>query len=298
MTTSWASSNASVRPRPPTLPLEAPPLHDRRERNRVDSQKGIPFDMLTPRECVPCAINHEEPDRLRIFFGTSSPTTMLAAAYEKFKTYLGVQYPPRLLSKTFQYAELDEEVMVRCGSDGRLIQPWPLPAVLRRELSESNLIDDWGANVGAAARRTLLRDCGRATPPRHPRRSGQLPLARSDPPRPVRGPGSGGQGAAGEHVVRHYRLGLPDHFRAHPDPAWIGHVADRPGRGPGIHPRHLAQSDRSHGGRPGTVPERGGTVHRPDHLLRRPGLQRAPRSHPKQEPADDQAIPGRGDCGH
>ena len=101
--------------------------------------------MLTPRERVLCALNHEEPDRVPIFFGTSSPTTMLAAAYEDFKTYLGLQYPPRLLSKTFQYAQLDEEVMVRCGSDGRLIQPRPLPAVLRRELSANKLIDDWGA---------------------------------------------------------------------------------------------------------------------------------------------------------
>jgi len=88
--------------------------------------------MLTPRERVLCAINHEEPDRVPIFFGASSPTTMLGAAYEKFKAYLGLQYPPRLLSKTFQYAQLDEEVLVRCGSDGRLLQPRPMPPVLRR----------------------------------------------------------------------------------------------------------------------------------------------------------------------
>ena len=79
-----------------------------------------------------------------VFFGTSSPTTMLSTAYEKLKDHLGLRFPPRLLSKTFQYAQLDEEVLVRCGSDGRLIQPRPLPAVLRRELSESKLIDDWG----------------------------------------------------------------------------------------------------------------------------------------------------------
>ena len=83
-------------------------------------------------------MNHEEPDWVPIFFGTSSPTTMHAAAYENLKKHLGVRYPPRLLSKTFQYAELDEEVLVRCGSDGRLIQPRPLPAVLRRELSRAS----------------------------------------------------------------------------------------------------------------------------------------------------------------
>ena len=61
--------------------------------------------MLTPRERVLCAINHEEPDRVPIFFGTSSPTTMLSPAYENLKAHLGVRYPPRLLSKTFQYAQ-------------------------------------------------------------------------------------------------------------------------------------------------------------------------------------------------
>ena len=52
----------------------------------------------------------------------------------KFKDHLGVQHPPRLLSMTFQYAQLDEEVMVRCGSDGRRSSRGGRPAV-RRELS-------------------------------------------------------------------------------------------------------------------------------------------------------------------
>jgi len=100
--------------------------------------------MLTSRERVLCAINHEEPDRVPIFFGTSSPTSMLSTAYERFKDYLGVTHPLRLLSKTFQYAQLDDDVMDRCGSDGRLISPRPPPAILRREVSETRLIDDWG----------------------------------------------------------------------------------------------------------------------------------------------------------
>jgi uroporphyrinogen decarboxylase len=101
--------------------------------------------MLTPRERVLCAIDHQEPDRVPIFFGACSPTTMLGAAYEKFKAHLGIQRPTRLLSKTFQYAELDEEAMVRCGADARLLSPKPFPSVLARELSEHKLIDAWGA---------------------------------------------------------------------------------------------------------------------------------------------------------
>ncbi|MCC7353433.1 MAG: hypothetical protein IT330_06700 [Anaerolineae bacterium] len=99
---------------------------------------------MNSRERVLCALNHEEPDRVPIFFGTSSPTSMLAPAYERLKAYLGIQWEPRLLSKTFQYAQLDEEVMTRFGSDGRLISARAGPAVLRREVSETCLIDDWG----------------------------------------------------------------------------------------------------------------------------------------------------------
>ena len=100
--------------------------------------------MLTSRERVLYAINHEEPDRVPIFFGTSSPTTMLASAYEKLKAHLGIQCEPRLLSKAFQYAWLDEEVMARFGSDARLINPGAPVSTLARELSDNSFVDGWG----------------------------------------------------------------------------------------------------------------------------------------------------------
>ncbi len=100
--------------------------------------------MMTPRERVMCALNHEEPDRVPIFFGTSSPTTMLAPAYENLKAYLGIKHPPRLFSKAFQYAELDDDVMERMGCDGRPLSPKAGPLMQRREISETKFIDDWG----------------------------------------------------------------------------------------------------------------------------------------------------------
>ena len=47
--------------------------------------------MLSSRERVLCALNHEEPDRVPIFFGTSGATTMLAPEYERLKAHLGFQ---------------------------------------------------------------------------------------------------------------------------------------------------------------------------------------------------------------
>ena len=101
--------------------------------------------MLSSRDRVLCVLNHEEPDRVPIFFGTSGATTMLAAAYERLKAYLGIDAEAKLLSRTMQYARIDEEVLVRFGSDGRALIAGPAPAPLRQEKSRDVFIDDWGA---------------------------------------------------------------------------------------------------------------------------------------------------------
>lgn len=100
--------------------------------------------MLTGRERVLTALDHQEPDRVPIFFGTSGVTTMLSAAYEQLKAQLGIAQPVRLLSRTFQYARLDEEVLQRFHSDGRPLLPGPAPATLRCEISDHEFVDEWG----------------------------------------------------------------------------------------------------------------------------------------------------------
>jgi len=50
---------------------------------------------MTPRERVLCALNHEEPDRVPIFFGASAVTTMNAVAYDRLKAHLGRGWPVR-----------------------------------------------------------------------------------------------------------------------------------------------------------------------------------------------------------
>lgn len=99
---------------------------------------------MTPRERVLCALNHEEPDRVPLFIGTSGATTLLAPAYSRLKAHLGVQSKEQLLSRSMQYARLDEEVLVRLGSDGRPLVPRAVQSPLRRELSADSFIDEWG----------------------------------------------------------------------------------------------------------------------------------------------------------
>lgn len=100
--------------------------------------------MLTSRERVLTALNHEEPDRVPIFFGTSGVTTMLAAAYDRLKTYLDVHSETKVFWRALQYTLLDEEVMVRFGSDGRPLIPGPVPSTLGREVAEDTFVDNWG----------------------------------------------------------------------------------------------------------------------------------------------------------
>ena len=99
---------------------------------------------MTSRERVQCALNHEEPDRVPIFFGTSGATTMNTVTYEQLKAYLGVKTETRSFWRALQYALLDEEVMVRFHSDGRPLIPGPAPSSLSREIAPDRFVDAWG----------------------------------------------------------------------------------------------------------------------------------------------------------
>ncbi len=103
--------------------------------------------MLTPRERVLCALNHEEPDRVPIFFGTSGVTTMLAPAYDRLKTHLGMGGETQVFWRALQYSLLDEEVMVRFRSDGRPLIAGAAPAHhpdAGREITAARFVDGWG----------------------------------------------------------------------------------------------------------------------------------------------------------
>ncbi len=107
---------------------------------------------LTCRDRVLLALNHEEPDRVPLFLGTSGATSVLGPGYDRLKAYLGIQGGPRRwLSKSMQYTWIDEEVLQRLGSDGRPLMPGPARSSLRKEISADCLIDDWGVTWRRAA---------------------------------------------------------------------------------------------------------------------------------------------------
>ena len=76
---------------------------------------------LTSRERVRLALNHEEPDRVPIFFGAEGATTMLVPAYQTMQRHLELKEPnePAVYSRCCQYARIDEEAMAHFQSDVR-----------------------------------------------------------------------------------------------------------------------------------------------------------------------------------
>jgi uroporphyrinogen decarboxylase len=101
--------------------------------------------MLSPRERVLYALNHEEPDRVPIFFGTSAATTMLAPGYERLKAHLGIASETQVIWRGPQSVLMDEAVLRWSGSDGRPLLSGPAPAPLARNISENAYVDGWGS---------------------------------------------------------------------------------------------------------------------------------------------------------
>jgi uroporphyrinogen decarboxylase len=77
--------------------------------------------MMTSRERVIAALNHEEPDRVPIDFGSNLTTSVNVIAYNRLKKHLGITSPTymRLVTAMLAATDLDEdlEVMKRMGGD-------------------------------------------------------------------------------------------------------------------------------------------------------------------------------------
>jgi len=99
---------------------------------------------MTPRERVQAALSHQEPDRVPLDVGGGNSTSLLVETYENLKDHLSVSCPTRIASKAFRIADLDEETMVRLGSDIRPIRIGS-PRNWRPPTTEpGTFVDIWG----------------------------------------------------------------------------------------------------------------------------------------------------------
>ena len=84
--------------------------------------------MLTSRERVEMALNHEETDRIPIDLGSSRSTGINANAYQELKTYLGSDKETVCFDVKQDLAYPDFDILKRLGSDV-VILPRLVPSV-------------------------------------------------------------------------------------------------------------------------------------------------------------------------
>jgi len=99
---------------------------------------------MTPRQRVLAALNHQPVDRIPIDLGGTQNSTICAGAYEKLKSWLGVQAPTRELSKSFETVEMDEAVLKRLPVDTRFVHARPAAHSRAGWLDECTFVDEWG----------------------------------------------------------------------------------------------------------------------------------------------------------
>jgi uroporphyrinogen decarboxylase len=100
---------------------------------------------MTSRQRVWAAVNHQEPDRVPLDIGGGTSTTIVIEGYEKLKKYWGLGGETVVMNKPFRLAKLDEEVLLRLGSDTRPLNirgpaNWKPPATDNPD----QFVDLWG----------------------------------------------------------------------------------------------------------------------------------------------------------
>jgi uroporphyrinogen decarboxylase len=109
---------------------------------------------MTPRERFIAALTHEEPDRVPLDLGGIN-TSLMVETYQNLKSYLGMEeLPTKVLSKTWQIVEPDEQILELLSIDSRYLFP-TIRAVRKTAASsrflqpqsrtgENVFVDEWG----------------------------------------------------------------------------------------------------------------------------------------------------------
>ena len=99
---------------------------------------------MTPRERVLAALNHQQPDRVPLDFGSTNCTGITKKAYERLKEYLGIEKETVLMDRVLQLAIVDEEVLQRFRIDTRGLFIGPPDNWQDIELPDGSFQDEWG----------------------------------------------------------------------------------------------------------------------------------------------------------
>ncbi|HEY3342525.1 MAG TPA: uroporphyrinogen decarboxylase family protein [Anaerolineae bacterium] len=99
---------------------------------------------MTPRQRVQTALEHQEPDRVPLDFGTGGNSSPTPEFYANLKTHLGIQSETRLLPHYLRLAHVDESVLQKLSIDTRHILMHPTTRYRRPCNTAGQSYDEWG----------------------------------------------------------------------------------------------------------------------------------------------------------
>ena len=96
---------------------------------------------MTHRERVLEALNHRQPDRVPLDFGSTRDSSIVVEGYERLKAHFGFQDANVLTSRMMQVVRVDERILQALDIDTRGIFP---PAPPDEVAGENRYRDEWG----------------------------------------------------------------------------------------------------------------------------------------------------------
>jgi len=100
--------------------------------------------IMTSRERVLRALNHQEADRVPIDLGGTSTSTISLGALENLKSYLGFHSETKLMSPVFMTAYPGDDVIERFGIDFKMVTGNPPSGFKLRSTPDGKVKDEWG----------------------------------------------------------------------------------------------------------------------------------------------------------
>ena len=100
--------------------------------------------MMTSRERVLRALNHQEPDRVPLDLGGTHDSSIVVEGYDRLKAHFGVSAPTQIMQRMTRAATVDEAVLQALGIDTRAIVIGSPRRSVAAELGPREYRDMWG----------------------------------------------------------------------------------------------------------------------------------------------------------
>jgi uroporphyrinogen decarboxylase len=99
---------------------------------------------MNHRERVLAALNHRQPDRVPIDFGSTRDSSIVVENYEKLKRHFGVVEENRITSRMMQVVDVNETILRALDIDTRAVQPAGPDRGGDAQIGENQYRDEWG----------------------------------------------------------------------------------------------------------------------------------------------------------